>query len=120
MLDGFAIGASGVCLAHCLILPIFLVLMPGGSELLGLHEFFHILLLVIAIPTSLLALWSGKRRHGQPLPLLGGGIGLIGLSFGVIFEDMGNAGTAFTVLGSLILIMVHITNWRILTRLEQD
>ena len=120
VLDGFAIGASGVCLVHCLILPIILVALPGGSELLGMHDVFHVILLAIAIPTSLFALWGGKRRHGQHLPLLGGGIGLSGLLLGIIFEDLGTPGTVFTVVGSLILIAAHVTNWRMLIRLEQD
>jgi hypothetical protein len=118
-LDGFAIGASGVCLAHCLILPVFLVMMPGGTAWLGLHGLFHVVFLGIAIPTSLLALLSGKRRHGLTGPLMAGGMGLIGLLLGVAFEEVGNMGTAFTVLGSLVLIAAHVTNWRLLVRLEQ-
>lgn len=120
MLDGFAIGASGVCLVHCLILPIVLVALPGGSELLGLHDVFHVILLAIAIPTSLFVLWSGRRRHGQPLPLIGGGIGLIGLLLGIILEDLGSAGTTSTVAGSLFLITSHVANWRMLVRLETE
>ncbi len=94
-------------------------MMPGGTAWLGLHGVFHVVFLGIAIPTSLFALLSGKRRHGLTMPLIAGGLGLIGLLLGVVFEEVGNTGTAFTVLGSLVLIAAHMTNWRMLVQLEQ-
>ena len=40
-LDNAAIGASGLCLIHCLILPVAVLVLPFLAAALGNLEWFH-------------------------------------------------------------------------------
>lgn len=62
-LDRLAVGMSTVCALHCLILPLMLVLVPAlGASFLG-DAAFHRTLLLLVIPSSLLAVTLGCLRH---------------------------------------------------------
>ncbi len=113
--DRFAIGASGLCLLHCLLLPILLVGMPSGVHALGGGEAFHIAILFTAIPLSLLGLISGRKLHDAIRPVQLGVAGLLFLLTGISFEiaQAPLIGTALTVCGSLILVGAHILNWKL-------
>ncbi len=112
-LDSAAIGASLLCLIHCIGLPILFALLPALATIgLPSSEWLHLALLLTAIPISGLALVGGWRAHGAVVPLLLGGVGLAGLAAGLVFGSMRGAETALTVAGSLALAMAHIGNWR--------
>ncbi|KQM94432.1 hypothetical protein ASE70_11615 [Sphingomonas sp. Leaf22] len=112
-LDSAAIGASLLCLIHCIGLPILFALLPALATIgLPSSEWLHLALLLTAIPISGLALVGGWRAHGAVVPLLLGGVGLAGLAAGLAFGSMPGAETGLTVAGSLALAMAHIGNWR--------
>lgn len=113
LLDGAAIGASLLCLIHCIGLPILFALLPALASIgLPSSEWLHLLLLLTAIPVSALALVGGWRAHGRVVPMLLGALGLSGLAAGLAFDSVPGAETALTVAGSLALAMAHIGNWR--------
>ena len=113
LLDGAAIGASLLCLIHCIGLPILFALLPALASIgLPSSEWLHLLLLLTAIPVSALALVGGWRAHGRVVPMLLGALGLAGLAAGLAFDSVPGAETALTVAGSLALAMAHIGNWR--------
>lgn len=116
-LDGFAVGASLLCLIHCLALPILIAAMPVLARALGLGEELHVIILAAAIPTSAIALASGHRRHGALVPVFVGVAGLILMAAGAFFVSRAAAETALTVAGSLLLAGAHIANWRLRARL---
>ena len=62
-LDGFAICASALCTVHCLGLPLLFALLPTIAARIDPGESFHLLMLAIAVPTSLFSLLQGWRRH---------------------------------------------------------
>lgn len=113
MLDMAAIGLSGLCLLHCLALPI---IVAGLPFLAGMgDEHFHAEMLWIVLPVSTLALALGYRRHkrslvwqigipGMLLLLIGGTIAhsLYGLT----------ADRALTMAGALTLALAHYLNFR--------
>jgi hypothetical protein len=111
--DGMAIGASVLCLAHCLALPLLLLALPALSMLLGANENLHLIILLFAVPSSIYALYSGLSVHQQVRPLIMGAIGLILLSLGVWFEHNPQIATFVTICGSLFLAYAHIANWRL-------
>jgi hypothetical protein len=115
-LDHFAVGASLLCLIHCLALPILIAALPVLARALDLGEGFHLLILAAAIPTSAIALAGGHRRHGALVPVFAGIAGLILMAAGAIFVSRAAAETALTVAGSLLLAGAHIANWRLRTR----
>lgn len=113
LLDGAAIGASLLCLIHCVGLPILFALLPALATIgLPSSEWLHLMLLLTAIPISALALVGGWRAHGRVAPLMLGAMGLAGLAAGLAFGRVPGAETALTVLGSLALALAHIGNWR--------
>lgn len=97
VLDSIAVGLSGLCLVHCLALPLLIALFPlvGASFELIDHTTFHQLILVAVLPTSALALGSGYRRHHhKPAALLG------------------IAGVAALVFAAFALHAFHAHHWR--------
>ena len=111
-LDGFAICASALCTVHCLGLPLLFALLPTIAARIDPGESFHLLMLAVAVPTSLFALLQGWRRHRASLPL---GIGLAGLSLmavGALAAHTPLSEAIWTVSGSALLAGAHILNWR--------
>ncbi|WP_337847041.1 MerC domain-containing protein [Sphingomonas sp.] len=110
--DGLAVGASVLCLIHCLALPIVIAALPALAARLDLGEGFHLAVLAFALPVSAVALGEGWRRHRGLTPLFVGAFGLMLLAAGLAFEDWVAVETGVTVAGSLLLAGAHVANWR--------
>ncbi|RJF93331.1 MerC domain-containing protein [Sphingomonas cavernae] len=110
--DAAAIGASAICLIHCLALPVLIAALPALADLLHLPERFHLAALALALPMSALALAAGWRRHGLWLPLVTGILGLLLLGWGALGGHAVAAETGLTVVGSILLTVGHVANWR--------
>ncbi|MCJ8156246.1 MerC domain-containing protein [Sphingomonas sp. LaA6.9] len=110
--DGAAIGASALCLAHCLGLPVLIAMLPALADLLAFPESFHLAAFAFALPASGIALLAGYRRHGLLLPAIMGAVGLLLIGWGATGGHRIAIETGLTVLGSLLLAMGHIWNWR--------
>ena len=110
-LDASALGLSGLCLIHCLLLPVAAAFVPA-LVVISHAEWVHTAFLLVALPTTGLALWSVNRHHRPPVGLIAVAfLGLICLLLGALhwpegFEEQ------VTVLGSLLLVATHIWNWR--------
>lgn len=114
-LDGLAICASSLCTLHCLGLPLLFALLPAFASRIDPGESFHIIMLALAVPTSLFALIRGRRRSGMR-PMVAGIAGLILMAIGAFLTSESRAEAAWTVAGSAMLAMAHIINWRRGTR----
>lgn len=111
-LDGFAICASALCTLHCLGLPLLFALLPAIAARVDPGASFHLLMLAIAVPTSLLALWQGWRRHRAARPFAIGLAGLSLMAIGALLAGSTLAEILWTVSGSSLLAGAHIGNWR--------
>lgn len=113
-LDRIAILLSGICLAHCLAIPVTLLLLPAvGTLLFGTHEAFHWFLLAVGYPTSIIALLIGYRRHRAPGAIVLGSVGLSLMLLGVT-HWLGDTGEIVaTVMGAIVLTVAHIQNMRL-------
>ena len=110
-LDATAISLSGICLVHCLLLPVVAAFVPT-LVVLTHAEWVHTAFVVVALPTTGLALWSVNRHHRPPLGLLAlASLGLICLLVGALDWPPG-WDEQITVLGSLLLVTTHVWNWR--------
>ena len=79
-IDKAAIGLSLLCVAHCLLTPIAVVILPAlGATFLD-DERFHYALLLLVLPTSIFSLGLGCSKHGQREILLFGFFGLFLMS----------------------------------------
>lgn len=112
-MDMFAVSASAVCLAHCLLLPLLLALLPATSRFLDVPEGVHVGAFMLAIPASAYAMRTGYRHHGIVQPLLLGALGLILLGVGALGGLRLLVETGFTVTGSVLLAVGHLSNWRL-------
>lgn len=109
--DFVAMGLSGLCLAHCLLLPFAIVALPTLGFLSDEH-WVHQVLIAMAIPVSLWAtLRSGHWRKALVgLPMLTG-LGLLGgAAFYAPFEAYE---MPLSVCGALLLAFAHYRNTRL-------
>lgn len=108
--DGVAMSLSGLCLVHCLALPVLAL----GLPFLGVFaeaEWVHVLFVAIAVPISGLALLGAARRRSGGL-ILGALAGLGLLAAGAAGWPDHQYETLLTVTGGLVLATVHALNWR--------
>lgn len=112
-LDRWAIVISGLCVIHCLAIPLTIVLLPTISGPLAEQQTLtHWLLLAVALPVSALALGAGYRQHGGLGNLVLGAVGLILLTVGVSHWLGEQFEVPCTVAGGLLLIVAHLRNLR--------
>lgn len=109
-LDRWAIGLSGLCLAHC-VASVFLLTMLASAGGMLFHPAVHEVGLALAIALGLFALIRGAREHGYTLPAAVGGLGL-GVMTGALAVPHGSAETVYTMLGVAILALGHDLNRR--------
>ena len=110
-LDRAAIFLSGLCLLHCIAVPLALVLGPLlGGWLQNTETQVHWVLLALALPISAIALQRGFRRHHSWLTIILGYTGLLLMFIGVS-HWLGEAWEiALTVTGVSLLLMAHVRN----------
>lgn len=114
-LDTVAVVLSGVCMLHCLALPIVLTVLPIVNVGLLNETLFHGLMMVVILPISIVALTIGCRQHKDRLTLTLGIAGLLILGFTALFGHalFGIMGERIvTSIGGLILASAHIQNYR--------
>ena len=63
VLDRFSIGFSTLCLLHCLAVPVLVSVVPVFATFALADERFHLALVAIVVPTSVIALCLGCRLH---------------------------------------------------------
>jgi hypothetical protein len=112
-LDCLAIALSGLCIVHCLLTPVALVLFPVLAATSVADEQFHRLLFGLVLPASLVALALGCRRHKDRLVLCLGMIGLVLLMLTALggHAILGERGERWsTVLGGVTVALGHLRN----------
>lgn len=114
--DRAAICVSGLCLVQCLLLPVLVVVTPLASVGFLGEEWFHMALLLVVLPLSLLAFSLGFRRHRNRAMWIPGGLGLVLIALAAIAEISHLAShwqaAVLTSLGGLLLITGHWLNLR--------
>jgi hypothetical protein len=121
ILDKFAITASGFCTIHCLFLPVFLAVFSAmGATLFG-QDAFHVYLLGLVLPLSIVALLMGCRKHRSRMVAL---LGFAGLTVLVIAASLGHDGLgetgerAATLAGSTLIALGHLRNFSLCRRMD--
>ncbi|WP_286234870.1 MerC domain-containing protein [Thalassotalea sediminis] len=117
MSDKAAIGVSLLCVIHCLVLPIAMILIPplAGLSLLK-SESFHLWLVGAVVPVSLLALFFGYQHHRKIQVFVGAFIGLLILLVAAYLghEILGDlTEVCLTVFGSCVIAFSHYWNYQL-------
>lgn len=108
-IDRWAIGLSGLCVAHCLTSAVLVALLASAGGMLVSHE-VHAVGLVLAIALGALALGSGIVRHGFMMPAAIGALGLGVMTGALTLHDGGEI--VYTMLGVAIVALGHDLNRR--------
>jgi len=116
LLDRIGIGISAFCLLQCLALPLALLFAPVASAGFFSHELFHIVLLAVIVPVSLLAFGLGFVRHRNRRMLVPAGAGFALLILAAVLEQGHVVGPVWvalvTSMGGAGLIVGHWLNMR--------
>lgn len=114
--DSAAIGLSVVCLIHCLVLPVALVLFPSVLVSYFAQEWVHQLAVMFAVPVSMFALTMGCGSHKRIWILALGVLGIAILLFPLLLFPLlvGTEAleTPMTIVGASIIAASHIANMR--------
>lgn len=112
-LDRTGIVASGVCLIHCLFIPVIASLSPSISTYLQ-NEWVHRILLVLLIPIAFFSLNKSRKVHGNIVPSIFGAMGVLLLFVGVGIEiahiEIPYLEKIVTSSGSFALVIGHFLN----------
>ncbi len=109
-IDRWAIGLSGLCLAHCIASAMFFAVLASAGGYL-LHPAIHEIGLSIAMVFGAVALGRGVMQHGYVMPVWVGSLGL-GVMAGALTMPHDGSETVFTILGVLIVALGHDLNRR--------
>lgn len=115
-LDKFSIGVSTLCAIHCALLPIILATVPALSHLSADNHEFHLALILVIVPMSLIAGFLGCSKHKDKLVLTGIASGLMLLVLTALFghDLVGEEGEKIaTVIASILLSLSHWRNFKL-------
>lgn len=112
LLDRIGIALSGLCMVHCLFLPMlipFLTMLSTFAE----SELTHLVLALLIVPTVVFAAWRGYALHGKSVVvwlLLSGTLAVVIAMFAG--EQFSNEPleAGITTLGSVLMIAGHWQN----------
>lgn len=107
--DALGIGLSGLCMAHCLALPVLLSLAPVLAWME--NEWIHLALASLALMVGVSAMrnWVGGTRGLILRCLAASGIGLLFL--GALADVPELTERAITLAGASLLAVSHALAW---------
>lgn len=108
-LDFASMGISGLCVIHCVLLPVLVAALPFLG-MISQNEAVHKILVIIAIPLSVLALWrsGGWRRTGITAPMA---TGLLMLALAAFLIELDPYEAYLSVIGALLVAGSHAVNY---------
>lgn len=118
--DKLAMTLSLACVAHCFLVPSFLILTSGFLSFSIDNEFIHTLILFIAAPVSTYALVLGYKNHKKTSFFVIGVTGLLILIAALLGEAMlgDSLGKSLTLFGSILIIFAHFKNHQLCKEIE--
>ncbi len=123
VLDKSAIGLSMFCILHCVALPFAVIMVPQLTAFWFAGEDFHLTLIYLVLPTSVVGIGLGCRRHGSFGVLSWALIGLLMLVFAAVYghDVLGEMGEKLlTLLGGVCVMTAHILNFRLCRSCDCD
>ncbi len=109
--DRIGISTSILCVVHCLLTPLLVLVAPlVGSSLHA--DWIHPVIIAVAVPVAIWALWAGYRHHRRTSTILIGGLGILFIGAAAILEGEPHdrLEVIFMVAASLLLATAHYRN----------
>ncbi|WP_159647205.1 MerC domain-containing protein [Sphingorhabdus sp. 109] len=110
-----ALFLSGLCVVHCIGLPLLFLVVPVFANVFAFPDAFHAYALLLAVPLSLTSLIYGASQHRSFTPLAIGTFGLLLMAV-ALSEKYHHAEVILTLLGASSVALAHLSNWRRRTR----
>jgi hypothetical protein len=115
LFDKFGVCVSGICLIHCLTMPIFLILFPTVSAEVLHEDIVHLVFGITVILLSLTAIIPNCREHEHRdifyLALAGASIIILALIIEPYTSE--TLEHILTILGSITLMTAHFKNMKV-------
>lgn len=112
--DFWGVLISGLCVVHCIAVPIILILFPAlGLSFFPQEDMTHAVLLAFILGVAGIAFVTGYRVHGQwqPVAWLVAGLSIIIFATFFVHSELGHKWEPiFAIIGSLCLIRAHYLN----------
>lgn len=112
--DLWGVVISGLCVIHCIAIPLVLLIFPAfGLKIFPREDITHAVLLSFILGVAGLAFVTGYRVHGQSRPVVWLVAGLVVVIYATFFahDQLGhNWEPVIAILGSLCLIRAHYLN----------
>lgn len=115
VIDASAVTLSGLCLIHCLALPLAVAFLPLAG-VVAEAEWVHKAFVAAALPLSAWAITRSGHMKGRAVFVLLAVSGLALLVAAAFVEALHDFETPLTVLGALLLASAHIWRWRMHAR----
>lgn len=109
--DASAITLSGLCLIHCLALPILAASLPIAGSLAE-NEWLHRGFVLLAVPLSFFAILRSDGLSNRALFTALAILGLALLVLGAFVEQLHDYEVHLTVAGAVLLSVAHLLRWR--------
>jgi len=112
--DFWGIVISGLCVVHCLAIPILIFFLPVlGLKIFPQEDLTHVTLLAFILGVAGVSFVSGFRVHGKWQPVIWLVTGLVFIFFATFFvhRTLGHTWEpVIAIVGSLCLIRAHYLN----------
>ncbi|MEM7661476.1 MAG: MerC domain-containing protein [Pseudomonadota bacterium] len=108
--DAMAVGLSGLCLLHCLALPMVVSFSPVFA--LASEEWVHGVLAVAASIVSLSVMVAGRSGRKSASFISLAALGMALLLAAAFLEPLHDYETLLTVVGASALALAHVMRWR--------
>ncbi|OAN98754.1 hypothetical protein A8B75_19635 [Sphingomonadales bacterium EhC05] len=114
-----ALLLSGLCIVHCIGLPLLLVAIPALANVLALPETVHFYIVLLALPLSLSVLAYGTCQHRSFIPLAVGAAGLLSMTVALTATYHSDE-IILSSIGAIVVAFAHINNWKRRSRCAVD
>lgn len=109
--DASAITISGLCLIHCLALPVLAGVLPMAG-VWAEAEWVHKVFVLLAVPISGYAVFAKGVQFRDRIFIFLVTLGLSLLIAGAFIEALHDFETLMTAVGALFVIAGHLWRWR--------
>jgi hypothetical protein len=115
-LDMLGIGASSLCLVHCMATPVLIAAMPMVMPQLLEGPIAHYILGIAVFTFALLAIGPGYARHRKTAVAVIASIGVLAVLIATFV--LGESRWEFPLItaGNLMLIVAHIKNFKLISK----
>ena len=113
LFDTIGLTVTGTCVIHCLFAPVTLILLPVFGLTVSQEEVLHEIFLYLIVPSAIIAITMGCRKHKDYNVAILATIGIILLVYAVITHDTNTEQTVvlLTLFGGTLVILSHLRNF---------